>query len=106
MNTAPEAIPAINERQLNTMHDVFSGMPTFLLVVPDSGFDIPEAFERFTESNREVNQLVELGFLEDITSANKENLAKYTTITGRIFRMFRGTDLGRYMFAASSATEN
>jgi hypothetical protein len=96
-------IPEINSWQLGVLTDLSSVSPTLVLVAPDPS-DPPEQRAQREKSNKDTDQMVELGLIED---ANKEGM--FDTYIQAIknsecrptVRIFRITELGFTLFQST-----
>lgn len=92
-------IPEITETQLRMMQEVCSdpNMSVFSQTSSKEG-DAPEAYAALTQGQLDADYLCTLGFLKNITENHLERLASICTQTGRTWRVFEVTAMGRAMF--------
>ena len=92
-------IPEISEAQLSIMHFVISEAPIMVRMKPDAARDTPEMFKNYTKTSEDVDKLVALGLLEDVTDKNRA-LVESASLNndGRLFSVFVPTKIGRLLF--------
>jgi len=94
------ATAEITVTQMQIMADVATRMHTFIIGVPIEGD--PEGNRiRMTVAASEADQLVTLGFLEDLTEQTSMMLADLEQATGRKHRVFNITEMGKSFFRSS-----
>lgn len=87
-------IPEITAEQLEW---VKKGANTFFLIVPDIHLDKGESLTRWTESNRDVNYLIDLGLLDDVSAMHSDDIKEWFGNTGRQIRVFEATREGYHL---------
>jgi hypothetical protein len=90
--------PQINAEQVTAMTDMAEGEGAISVVVPDVKQDTYENYNLIQNELCDLNQLVILGLLKDITGECTEKLDKMYTLTKRQFRVFEITQIGQKMF--------
>jgi hypothetical protein len=94
-------IPQLNPEQVNTLTEMSTnGLGAFSQAVPDAKFDSAADYEKEMEMVRDTEQLVILGLIKEITdeSTTKDKLVTMFAMSGRLFRVFQITDIGKRMF--------
>src|SRR5271157_1150691 len=94
-------IPEINESQLKTMLTVCRNpdMSVFSQTSPQDSD--PLAFKVVLgQAEKDIDYLVSLKFLKEITADHREQIEKTNEESGRNWRVFEITSLGRAMFQA------
>jgi hypothetical protein len=94
-------IPEITPFQLRSLEDVANTACPFYMMILPSDSDATEQQKRLDKNNRETDELVALGMLENISLQFGKQIAQSILESGRNFRVFRITDLGRLLFQAS-----
>lgn len=79
-----------------------TGRSTYLMVIPDPVLDPADMYELWTDNNAETDALVALGYLEEITDEAREFVRHHEKFTGRKFRAFKITTIGKAMFDESN----
>lgn len=94
-------IPEINESQLKTMLTVCSNpeMSVFSQTSPKDS-DPLELQCVMQQGERDVEHLIFLGLLKEITADHQEQIEKTNVESGRTWRVFEVSALGRAMFQA------
>lgn len=96
--------PSITTDQLKIIRDAVvtfnSGVHIFNWVSPDATKDDPLTFAQFTEGGLNIDALIELGLIEDISSQYIELTQKIKEQTGRTYRKLRITPLAHAFFNA------
>lgn len=90
-------IPEINEAQVLLM-TLANTTGVISVVIPEEKKDNPEVYKTEMERMRNLEQLVIIGALEDITDQCSERILKLLNATGRIFKVYEVTDIGVLMF--------
>lgn len=93
------AIPEINQYQVDALVDMATGIGGASLPVPDSKLDSYDHYSKLTSELCDLNQLVILGLLKDITKDCGEKLATMYAMSGRQFRVYQITETGKSMFS-------
>lgn len=94
-------IPQITEFQMRSLQDVAqSNCPYYFLVGPCE-LDTPEFRTRLENNNRETDELVALGMLENISLQFGPQAYQTKRESGRDLRAFQITLMGRLLFCAS-----
>lgn len=91
-------IPQIKQSQVDTLVEMSQGLGAMSLPVADTKKDSHEKYNALTEELCDMNQLVILGLLKDITDDCGDKLAMMYAMSNRLFRVFEITDIGRAMF--------
>jgi hypothetical protein len=91
-------IPQVNQYQVDAMVDMATGMGATSLPVPDVKADSYEKYNALTSELCDLNQLVILGLLTDITADCGDKLATMYAMSSRHFRVFEITEIGRKLF--------
>ena len=92
------AIPQINAEQVAALVEMATGVGAISIVVPDATLDTFDKYNILTAELCDLNQLVILGLLEEITDQCGDKLATMYAMTQRRFRVFEITKTGRMMF--------
>jgi hypothetical protein len=92
------AIPQINQYQVDAMTAMATGVGGSALPVPDSKADSYVKYSAMQEELCDLNQLVILGLLKDITQDCGDKLAAMYAMSQRHFRIFEITNVGRKLF--------
>ena len=98
------AIPEIKQSQVDTLVEAATGMGAFSIPVPDMKKDTFEKYQQMSEELCDLNQLAILGLFKDITSDCGDKLATMFSMSGRMFRVFEITPIGKAMFGAPTRT--
>lgn len=97
-------IPSITARQLKIVRDAVAsqeiGINDFTWVIPDKDKDDPLTFANYSEGGNNIDMLIDLGLLEDVSKEHEDLLNKIQENSGRLFRKLRVTDLAKAMFFA------
>jgi hypothetical protein len=89
----------LTEFQYNSLRDAANGeLNTYMLVKPNAALDPVEQFELWTRNNQETEQLCQMGLLEDVSTSFAQNIQAHAHMTGRLFRVFKITEIGKAMF--------
>lgn len=92
------AIPQINAEQESALLEMVAGMGAISVVVPDTKQDNYEKYNLLSAELCDLNQLVILGLIKDITEQCGDKLATMFALSNRLFRIFEITHTGRLMF--------
>ena len=92
------AIPQINAEQVAALTEMAAGAGAISVMVPDTQKDNYEKYNLLTAELCDLNQLVILGLLKDISADCGEKLATMYGISGRMWRVYQITDIGRKLF--------
>ena len=92
------AIPEINEAQATALTEMVQGLGAVSMPVPDATLDSYAKYNSLQDELCDLNQLVILGLLKDITSDCGDKLATMYSMSNRHFRIFEVTQISRYMF--------
>jgi hypothetical protein len=92
------AIPQINSEQVSALTGMATGYGAISVVVPDAKLDGYDKYNTLTAELCDLNQLVILGLLKDITDQCGDKLATMYAMSNRHFRIFEITEVGRKMF--------
>jgi hypothetical protein len=90
--------PQINAEQVTALTDMAKGEGAISVVVPDVKLDTYENYNLIQNELCDLNQLVILGLLKDITGECTNKLEKMFNLTKRQFRIFEITAIGKKMF--------
>ena len=90
-------IPEINERQHNTLKLICT-TGAYSQIVPDVERDSLQNFQTYSRGAQDTEELMNLGFIEEITDNCSDVLDRIFLANGRRFRVFALTPLGRVMF--------
>lgn len=97
-------IPSITARQLKIVRDAVAsldiGITDFTWVVPDIEKDEPLIFANYSEGGENIDTLIALGLVEDVSNEHQDILIKIQQHSGRVFRKLRVTDMAKAMFVA------
>ena len=88
--------------QMQIMSEVARSMPTFLMGLPNDTDD-DDTMRRLAGANSETDQLVSLGFLDDVTKHSQGMMELMEKASGRKNRVFHITEMGRAFFDASTS---
>ena len=101
-------IPEITESQLNLMNQVcFDPQMSVFSQTHSKEGDTPEAAIMMDRGKADTEYLVSLGFLKDITVDYQVRIDDISKETGRTWRVYEVTAMGRAMFqAATSSTKH
>ena len=99
-------IPEINESQLALMRLVTAdpSMSVFSQTVVKPEDSLQDAIT-LRQAAIDAEYLVSLGFLKEITQDHQAQIEKIGVNTGRMWRVFQITAMGRAMFQAVQSTE-
>lgn len=96
--------PSITPDQLKIIRDAVatfnSGVHIFNWVSPDATKDDPLTFAQFTEGGMNIDALIELELIEDVSYKYPEVIEKVKEQTGRTYRKLRITPLAHAFFNA------
>src|ERR1700686_762555 len=97
-------IPSVTESQVALMKLVCfdPDMSVFSQTSPKSSDPLQSAIE-MKQAADDADRLASLGFLKNITADHQERIDQMGANTGRMWRVFEITYLGRAMFAASTS---
>lgn len=94
------AIPEINQSQVETLVEMATnGLGAFSAPVPDIKTDNYETYNKMSGEMCDHNQLVILGLIKEITDQCGDKLATMYAMSGRQFRIFEITEIGKAMFS-------
>ena len=98
-------IPEISESELALMRLVNSdpSMSVFSQTSPKPT-DPAQDVVTMKQAEEDAERLVSLGFLKEITSDHQEQIDKLGVDTGRLWRVFQVTAMGRAMFGVVQST--
>jgi hypothetical protein len=91
-------IPQVNQYQVDALIEMSTGMGATSIPVPDVKADSYEKYNSLASELCDLNQLVILGLLKDITDQCGDKLATMFAMSNRLFRIFEITHTGRLMF--------
>jgi hypothetical protein len=92
------AFPQINEEQVSALTGMSTGLGAISVAVPDMKKDSYESYNLMTAELCDLNQLVILGLLKEITDQCGDKLATMYAMSNRHFRIFEITEIGRKLF--------
>lgn len=92
------ATPQINQDQVDALTGMATGLGAISVAVPDMKKDSYESYNLMTSEICDLNQLVILGLVKEITDQCSDKLATMYAMSQRNFRVFEITDIGRRMF--------
>lgn len=92
-------IPEINQSQVETLVEMATGLGAFSAPVPDMKSDNYDNYNKMAAEMCDHNQLVILGLIKEITDQCGDKLATMYSMSGRRFRIFEITDIGKAMFS-------
>jgi len=98
------AIPDINADQVLVLQSMCGPVGAISQCIPDEAKDGKEFYEQGMEKLRDTEQLVILGLIKEVSEANSMKLAEIFSMTGRMFRVFEITEIGKAMFSDHSKT--
>jgi phosphoenolpyruvate synthase/pyruvate phosphate dikinase len=102
--TTATLIPSITSTQLKIIRDASAsfeiGIHDFTWVIPDIDKDEPLVFAQYSEGNNNIDHLISLKLVEDVSAEHEELLTKIRENSGRVFRKLRITALAKAMFMA------
>lgn len=90
-------IPEVNADQITIMNEAILSMPVFAQMMPLHGDPMPDA-AYLTKANADVDGLLAMGFLENISEAHTLQLNELIEKSKHTWRILRITALGRAMF--------
>ena len=97
----------LSETQVNFMKYLASGVEGFFFgALHPNVEDEPVTYEKLFNSLREASELVELGFLEDVSADFKEQIDKSITEHGRAYSVLVITPQGISMFGEGNELVN
>ncbi len=99
------AFPQLNAEQVGALTEMAVNTPAISVPVPDMKKDTYEQYNLMTAELCDLNQLVILGLLKDITGEQGEKLATMYAMSQRNFRIFEITNIGRLMFDGVERTK-
>ena len=92
------SFPQINQDQVDALTGMATGLGAISVAVPDMKKDSYESYNLMTSEICDLNQLVILGLVKEITDQCSDKLATMYAMSQRNFRVFEITDIGRKMF--------
>ena len=98
-------IPEVNTDQVLVLQSMCGTIPAISQCVPDRTKD-GALYEEGMEKLRDTEQLVILGLLKEISNENSMQLAEVFSMTGRLFRVFEITAMGKALFSGEERTIN
>jgi hypothetical protein len=93
------AIPTLVQEQVDLLESMASGLGAFSTAVPEEAKDGKETYEAAMVTVRDNEQLLIMGLIKDITEAQMDKIATLFSMTGRQFKVYEITDIGRRMFS-------
>lgn len=92
-------IPEISVEQVTLMHGMIEQERTQAVIRPVEKLDPPHVFREWVQTNKEIDGLVELGMIEEVTHLTQDTVEMLSKGTGgRDFRIFLPTTHGKLMF--------
>jgi hypothetical protein len=96
------AMAEITVTQMQIMRDVALNMPTFIMGTPNPGD--PEGLKADLEITvKETNGLLDLGFIEEITSQHQSKIDSLNKISGRKHHLYQITEVGKAFFKEAAS---
>jgi hypothetical protein len=92
------AIPQINAEQVAALTEMAQGAGAISVMLPDMKKDNYEKYNLLTAELCDLNQLVILGLLKEISSECGEKLATMYAVSNRLWSVYQITDMGYKMF--------
>lgn len=92
------SFPQINAEQVAALTEMATGDGAISVLVPDTKKDNYEKCNLLTTELCDLQQLVILGLLKEITDECSEKLAEMFAKVHRLFRIFEITEIGRKLF--------
>ena len=92
------SFPQINQDQVAALTGMATGLGAISVAVPDMKKDSYESYNLMTSEICDLNQLVILGLVKEITDQCGDKLATMYAMSSRQFRVFEITDIGRKLF--------
>lgn len=71
--------------------------PISVLLIPNPG-DLPERKDSMNRNVNDMDDLIELGFIRDISDAFKQQIEQSVAVKNRSYRVLIPTDIGFKMF--------
>ena len=96
-------IPEINADQVLVLQSMCGTINAISQCVPEESKD-GELYKEGMDKLRDTEQLVILGLLKEVSEENNMKLAEIFSMTGRLFRVFEITDVGKAMFSGTTRT--
>ena len=84
--------------QLQMMTEIANNLPTFIISLPNPYLDNADIQQQLVLTNSEVDQLVDLMFLEDVTKHSQVMMDELAVTTGHRHRIFHVTKVGLAFF--------
>jgi len=93
--------PEVNAAQMKALEDLShqGGDDAFFFIVPEELKDGTALYLAKMDELRDINQLVILGLLEDISEQGTQKVAEFFVKTGRAMRFYKITAMGKAMFS-------
>ena len=92
------AFPQINAEQVAALTEMAIGDGAISVIVPDTKKDSYKTYSLVTAELCDLNQLVIMGLLKEITDECGDKLAEIFSKVHRLFRVFEITEIGKKMF--------
>ena len=92
------SFPQINAEQEAALTEMAAGSGAISVMLPDAQKDNYEKYNLLSAELCDLNQLIILGLLKDISADCGEKLATMYGISGRMWRVYQITDIGRKLF--------
>ena len=100
------SIPELNAEQIALLNDMCVGVDAFSECIPEESKDAPEDYKAGMDKLRDTEQLLILGLIKEITNDNSMRLAEVFHATGRLFRVFQITAVGKAMFSGTTRSSH
>jgi hypothetical protein len=106
MSATALATPTLTKFQMQSLEEAaLSILPTYMLMQPEDT-DAPDIQVRWSQNNHETDELVSMGLLEDVSKDFSNGIEKCRRSTGRTFRVFKITTMGRLLFQATDPSQS
>ena len=99
------AFPQINTEQVSALTEMATGDGAISVLVPDTQKDSYTKYNLLTAELCDLNQLVIMGLLKEITDECSDKLAEMFSQCHRLFRVFEITEIGKKMFDGVERTK-
>lgn len=95
----PADIYQLSEYQFKVLKDIAPGKGQAIVLPELLGTDPEDVVKHVSEHRADLEDLIVLGLMEDLTSSMLEPIIKQRIETGRGYDIYGITDIGRRMFA-------
>ena len=99
------AFPQLNTEQVSALTAMATGDGAISVLVPDTQKDNYTKYNLLTAELCDLNQLVIMGLLKEITEECSDKLAEMFAKVHRLFRVFEITEIGKKMFDGVERTK-